>query len=660
MNNQLQENKKNPSMRVTQKVWVKAYNSKFFQVGMSALAVIISLVTVYVLLDIKALNVQIIIGHIPTFGIIGIISGLATFQAVENYNIYQYIKNFYQDTVTSDERRAVKSMLEEVQATLKSNPRAKINAQTYVEAYISNQQYKGKTLLEAIKGVKTISPILIILGVLGTFIGLVLGLKSFATGDMSKIVEGIPHFLQGVNTAFYTSIAGIIFSLILQGLCNKFNCETIMVQWMLKLELLLGGKLRDDDKQQMLQTFESMKNTMVHMDKQLSHLDHLEDLVGGQNTTKVQLAKVIDGIGKVNKGLSALTALESAAEGLNEFNKGFKQNIDQFSQIFEGALGLMEGFAKQVSGLSNYFQQLQKDMENQYEMNVGIKNYVQTTYQQLELVTNSLERQQQQQSNTYGEMIHTLTTMEQQLGQNLAQANMKAEEKREQIEKIMGQFQMFMEQTKQQMNTLLITEDERSHQRQVQLESLLAQIETFMERQYAQQEMTQQVMSSQMKKAFTAMSEQLQALLAQFEGNIDALQGPFQSFVEQVSDQMEALDSQLVTQLQGYQSFLGQMIDNQEELCEVQKASLAHTLEEHGLLLGEHEQVMKEMESLTYTLRNTLQEMDSKMISRFENSLHKFNEYVATMNKVLERKINVIQNEQLVEQLVKAVDRSAR
>jgi len=49
------------------------------------------------------------------------------------------------------------------------------------------------------------------LGVLGTFVGIYFGLQNF---DVDKITESIPPLLEGMKTAFSTSIWGIVLSLI--------------------------------------------------------------------------------------------------------------------------------------------------------------------------------------------------------------------------------------------------------------------------------------------------------------------------------------------------------------------------------------------------------------------------------------------------------------
>ena len=52
------------------------------------------------------------------------------------------------------------------------------------------------------------------LGILGTFIGLSLGLQSFTTGSTEEITNSIAPLMGGIKVAFHTSIYGMIFSLV--------------------------------------------------------------------------------------------------------------------------------------------------------------------------------------------------------------------------------------------------------------------------------------------------------------------------------------------------------------------------------------------------------------------------------------------------------------
>ena len=52
------------------------------------------------------------------------------------------------------------------------------------------------------------------LGILGTFIGLSLGLQSFNTGTTAEITGSIEPLMNGIKVAFHTSIYGLVFSLV--------------------------------------------------------------------------------------------------------------------------------------------------------------------------------------------------------------------------------------------------------------------------------------------------------------------------------------------------------------------------------------------------------------------------------------------------------------
>ena len=52
------------------------------------------------------------------------------------------------------------------------------------------------------------------LGILGTFIGLSLGLQHFSTGSTAEVTNSIAPLMDGIKVAFHTSIYGMVFSLI--------------------------------------------------------------------------------------------------------------------------------------------------------------------------------------------------------------------------------------------------------------------------------------------------------------------------------------------------------------------------------------------------------------------------------------------------------------
>ena len=71
---------------------------------------------------------------------------------------------------------------------------------------------KNKSLVEKRRWIEQIPSLVSTLGVLGTFFGITVGLCNFDTSDLDN---SIPLLLSGLKTAFFTSIAGMISSMVL-------------------------------------------------------------------------------------------------------------------------------------------------------------------------------------------------------------------------------------------------------------------------------------------------------------------------------------------------------------------------------------------------------------------------------------------------------------
>ncbi|MDR0385236.1 MAG: MotA/TolQ/ExbB proton channel family protein [Prevotellaceae bacterium] len=81
---------------------------------------------------------------------------------------------------------------------------------------LSSAIFLSPYILKYIKGQNpnTMGSIATSLGILGTFLGIFLGLLNF---DVSNLSDSVPQLLNGLKTAFLTSIAGLVSSLILKS-----------------------------------------------------------------------------------------------------------------------------------------------------------------------------------------------------------------------------------------------------------------------------------------------------------------------------------------------------------------------------------------------------------------------------------------------------------
>lgn len=101
-----------------------------------------------------------------------------------------------------------------------------------VEEYISEDVLSLRTwqgLVLQIPGILTG------LGILGTFIGLITGISGIGFSSVEAALESISVLLRGIETAFYTSISGVILSIIF-NILNRMIWNTMLREYGLFIE----------------------------------------------------------------------------------------------------------------------------------------------------------------------------------------------------------------------------------------------------------------------------------------------------------------------------------------------------------------------------------------------------------------------------------------
>ena len=110
----------------------------------------------------------------------------------------------WKDTLLSSRYQDYVGEMNRLEKTTKGGYKCSI--ETYVNRDIIDLTI-NKNMMSLIPGVMTG------LGILGTFIGLSLGLENFNTGSATEISESIAPLMNGIKVAFHTSIYGMILSL---------------------------------------------------------------------------------------------------------------------------------------------------------------------------------------------------------------------------------------------------------------------------------------------------------------------------------------------------------------------------------------------------------------------------------------------------------------
>lgn len=222
------------------------------------------------------------------------------------------------------------------------------------------------------------------LGVLGTFIGIFMGLQNFNPSDMKNSIDGI---LIGLKTAFFTSIAGMGVALLLSVFQRLFNKDMDDAENQEKILLEISTKLNSLDK------LDSSQDT----DKVIGELERLRTV---QSDTRDETKKVAISIDKLrenskkeNEALlfvlnthfkkmnhSLEVAIEKLSKGATEeIINALKQVIEEFNQELQTSFG--ENFVKLNESVINLL-----EWQNNYKL------HIEKLEDRLQLSTNSIEK----------------------------------------------------------------------------------------------------------------------------------------------------------------------------------------------------------------------------------------------------------------------------
>ena len=214
---------------------------------------------------------------------------------------------------------------------------------------------------------KDFKPIIISLGVLGTFVGIFIGLWNFNSEDISS---SVPDLLVGLKTAFITSIMGMLLAVLL-SIFEKKSGEA-------------------EDELSALRNIEKKLEKLDSVDQKLSDLTEIKKEV--QTLPKINTK--LDTINKNIKGLSKDISnvnddLKKNQETLSNFLEEKLDNID--NNLKEAVKTLSKGATEEIiKALEKVIQDFNENLTDQFgnnftQLNKAVKELViwQENYKQI-------------------------------------------------------------------------------------------------------------------------------------------------------------------------------------------------------------------------------------------------------------------------------------
>lgn len=294
----------------------------------------------------------------------------AVTKILDNSRLYSYIELKLNEVNTNYETSAfyneVKIKFEEYS---KNHKYSDVNITSFIEEVISGLNYNNRLLLDKINSIKNASSICILFGVLGTFVGLSTMLLSVNTND---IVNSLPATISSMQTAFLTSIFGIVFSMVITSITRTKDCEHLLVRLMLKTENILTSQVTHKKSEYTDSKIEEVKNTIKHISKSIESIEKFDKI--SQDLTEFN-EEFINGI----KNLKTL--LEGSESSIKTFDQSIRKLDKQFSILNVKFNKLFDKYDRQddisremLFDLKESSKNITNATESQYKIKDYIKN----------------------------------------------------------------------------------------------------------------------------------------------------------------------------------------------------------------------------------------------------------------------------------------------
>jgi len=350
--------------------------------------------------------------------------------------------------------------------------------------------FNSKSLAPGLTGSRLLAAapsFLVAIGVLGTFVGLTVGLVPLqiqGTADSAKLVDGIQVLIQGAAVAFMTSVWGVALSLVLNFI-EKYVESGV-------LSRIVEVQHSIDYLYPRLAAEQTLVTIAQHSSDSSSALQELHERIGAS------LQESISGLSE-----SVQTAL---ADTLNQIMKpAIESLVNNASQQSSGALSaLIEQFSQAI-GDSGRTQGKQLQ-----QATTSMSNAVAQMGAQFSQFSNKLAEQEQNQKALAGSQSI-------QMAEHLARLNETTTQNQSAIEASAANLlQQFTQTTTEQLKQADQREEERQQKLQQQVTAIADTLSSSTERQLAEIERREASRRAIQEQQSLAMEENAAKLLQQF------------------------------------------------------------------------------------------------------------------------------------------------
>src|SRR3989344_5264847 len=168
-------------------------------------------------------------------------------------------------------------------------------------------------------------------GILGTFVGIVVGLINF---DVTNIEQSVPGLLDGLRFAFITSIVGMGYSMLIGTLSKQLGFESVEVAAKDKSESELLAEMLEEIK---------VLNKNITGDNDSTVITQIQKLRTSVNDKQDELKKAFDEFAKQMAENNMKALIQAINKVMEDFNTKINDQLGQsFRELSESVKNLVE------------------------------------------------------------------------------------------------------------------------------------------------------------------------------------------------------------------------------------------------------------------------------------------------------------------------------
>lgn len=249
-------------------------------------------------------------------------------------------------------------------------------------------------------------------GVLGTFIGITIGLVGF---NAENIQDSIPTLLEGMSTAFFTSLAGMIGSLLLSKQVNSYfddidkgvsdtQSATAMIVNVVQ-QLVSENQKQSAFLDTITKRVSNIEKDVIPIIKQTqTNTDNIVNII---QSNEKEFANIVPVIQKMNSNLDKILSLELALpKQINEISEKYVSKLtDEIHNEFIGIENAMNKTDDLLEMKFNEFTELLKKSNTEALVEV-MKNVTEEFQKQMGSLINKLVKENFEQLNKSVEQLN--------------------------------------------------------------------------------------------------------------------------------------------------------------------------------------------------------------------------------------------------------------